>query len=102
MTISILVEPGQFGFLATTGGALELSAEAASAAEALTALQAKIASRFQRGAILVHQPVPAPRSPIPLIPLAENPLFDAWLQAIKRYREEKEIQDCVPGLMIED
>ena len=93
MTISILVEPSQLGFRATTGGPLDLSAEAESAAEALTALQAKIDSRFQHGAMLVHHAVPAPQSPIPLIPLAENPLFDAWLEAVEKYREEKELQD---------
>jgi hypothetical protein len=93
MAISILVEPTEVGFRATTGGPLELSAEAASAAEALTALQAKIDSRFQQGAILVHHPVPASQSPIPLTPLAENPLFDAWMDAIEKYREEKELQD---------
>lgn len=93
MTIPILVEPSQAGFRATTGGPLDLSAEAASAAEALTALQAKIDSRFAHGAILVHHQAPAPQAPIPLIPLVENPLFDAWLEAIKRYREEKELQD---------
>ena len=38
MTISILVEPSQIGFRATTSGPLELSAEAASAAEAVNAL----------------------------------------------------------------
>lgn len=93
MAISILVEPSQAGFRATTGGPLDLSAEAASAAEALTALQAKIKSRFEHGAILVHHPVPAPQSPVSLIPLAENPMFDAWLEAIEKYREEKELQD---------
>ena len=31
--------------------------------------------------------------PIALIPLPENPLFDAWLEAIEKYREEKELQD---------
>lgn len=93
MTISILVEPSPIGFRATTGGPLDLSAEAASAAEALTALQAKIDSRFGHGAVLVQHAVPAPQSPIALIPLAENPLFDAWLEAIEKYREEKEQQD---------
>jgi hypothetical protein len=93
MTISILVEPNQLGFRASTGGPLDLTAEAASAAEALAALQAQIDSRFEHGAIVVHHPVPAPRPPIPLIPLAENPLFDAWLEAIEKYREEKEAQD---------
>jgi hypothetical protein len=93
MSISILVEPSQVGFRATTGSPLNLSAEAGSAAEALTALQAKIDSRFERGAILVERPAPAPHSPIPLIPLAENPLFEAWMEAIDKYREEKELQD---------
>jgi hypothetical protein len=93
MTISILIEPSQVGFRAMTGGPLDLSAEAASAVEALTALQAKIDSRFEHGAILVHHPVPAPPSPISLIPLAENPLFDAWQEAIEKYREEKEALD---------
>jgi hypothetical protein len=32
-------------------------------------------------------------APIPLIPLAENPLFDAWLEAIEKYRDEKDFQD---------
>ena len=52
MTISILVEPSQVGFRATTGGPLDLSAEAASVAEAVNALQEKIANRLERGAIL--------------------------------------------------
>ena len=71
MTIPIIVEPSHTGFRATTGGPLDLSVEAASAAEALAALQVKIDSRFEHGAILVHHSVPAPplpdwfRNPIP-------------------------------------
>lgn len=41
----------------------------------------------------LHHQWPLPQSPIPLIPLAENPLFDAWLEAIDKYREEKDLQD---------
>jgi len=93
MTISILVEPSQGGFRAVTGGPLDLSAEAASAAEALMALQLQIDNRFAHGAILVDRPVPTPPSPIKLTPLAENPLFDAWLVSIEKYRELKELQD---------
>jgi len=93
VTISILVEPTQAGFRATTGGPLDLSVEATSAVEAVTALQEKIDSRFEHGAILVQHPVPVPQSPIPLIPLAENPLLDVWLDAVEKYREEKETQD---------
>ncbi len=42
-----LVEPSEVGFRATTGGPLELSAEAASAAEAVYALNEKIANRLE-------------------------------------------------------
>ena len=93
MTIPILVEPTQVGFRATTGAPLNLSTEAASAADALNALQTKIDSRFEHGAILIQHPVPAPQSPVRLIPLAEHPLFDAWLQGIEKFCEEKELQD---------
>jgi hypothetical protein len=57
MTISILVEPSQVGFRATTGGPLELAAEASSAAEAVNALQEMIAGRLGRGAVLIDYPV---------------------------------------------
>ena len=49
MSISILVEPSKSGFRATTGGPLDLTAEALSAAEALKVLQAKIACRLEQG-----------------------------------------------------
>jgi hypothetical protein len=88
MTISILVEPSQVGFRATTGGPLDLSAEAAPAAEAVNALQEKIANRLERKAILIDHPVHPPRPPV--LPLSENPLFDAWLAAVETYRAERE------------
>jgi hypothetical protein len=90
MTISILAEPSEVGFRATTGGPLELSAEAASAAEAVNSLQEKIASRLERGAILIDHSVAPPRPPIPVLTLAENPLFDAWLAAVDADRAERE------------
>jgi hypothetical protein len=94
MTISILVEPSQVGFRATTGGPLELSAEAASAAEAVNAPQEMIAGRLERGAILIDHAVHPPRPPIPILPLSENPLFDAWLEA---YRAEQETPETSNG-----
>ena len=92
MTISILVETSKLGFRAMTGGPLDLSAEAASAAEALTALEGQIDSRLKHAPIIVRHSIPAPQSPVPTIPLAENPLFDTFLDAIEKYREEKELQ----------
>ena len=97
MTISILVEPSQLGFRATTGGPLELSAEAASAAEAVKALQEMIAGRIERGAILIDHPVHPPRPPIPVPSLSENPLFDAWLEAVETYRAEQETLETSNG-----
>jgi hypothetical protein len=97
VTISILVEPSHVGFRATTGGPLDLSAEAASASEAVNALQEKIANRLERGAILIDHPIHRSRPPIPVLPLAENPLFDAWLAAVETYRAERETLESSNG-----
>jgi hypothetical protein len=90
MAISILVEAASGGFCATKGGPLNLSAEAASAAEAVNTLHEKIARRLERGAILIDQPTPTPRPPISILPLTQNPLFDDWLAAVENYRTEQE------------
>ena len=90
MTISILVGPSPNGYCATTGRPLDLSADAASAAGAVNALHEKIARRLEGGAMLIDHPDHAPQSPIPVLPLAENPLFDAWLAAVETYRAERE------------
>jgi len=97
MTSSILVEPSQVGFRATTGGPLDLSAEAASAAGAVRALHEQIASRLERGAILSDHPVNPPRPPIPVLPLSENPLFDSWLAAVETFRAERETLESASG-----
>jgi hypothetical protein len=97
MTISILVEPSQVGFRATTGGPLELSAEAASAAEAVNALQEMITGRLERGAVLIDQHVSPPPFPIPVLSLSRNPLFDAWLAAVEKYRAEGETMESSNG-----
>lgn len=93
MSISILVEPSRAGFRATTGGPLDLSAEADSAAAALAELQAMIDLRLSRGAVIVQHSTVHPPMPFPPDSLADNPLFDAWQDAIAKYREEKEIED---------
>jgi hypothetical protein len=92
MTIPILVEPIPTGFCAIAGGPLDLSAEAASAAEAVQALQEKIVRRLERGAILIDHPIPLARPPIPILPLSENPLLETWLAAVETFRAEQENQ----------
>ena len=90
MSISILVEPAADGFRAAAGGPLDLSADADSAAGAVAALRAKIADRLGGGAISIEQAVAGPPSPIPVMPLADNPLFDDWLAAVAEYRDARE------------
>jgi hypothetical protein len=90
MSIPILVEPGSTGFSATTGGPLDLSAEAPSAAEAIQALQEKIVRRLEGGAILIDHPIQLVRPPIPILPLSENPLLEPWLAAVETFRAEPE------------
>ncbi|HKB01916.1 MAG TPA: hypothetical protein VKD90_06830 [Gemmataceae bacterium] len=93
MSIPILVEPAANGFRAAAGSPLDLSAEADTAAAAVAALKAKIADRLRSGAFLIEQPVPAPPSPIPVVPLAENPLFDDWLAAVEEYRNSRDAEE---------
>ncbi|HEX3146626.1 MAG TPA: hypothetical protein VHR66_00900 [Gemmataceae bacterium] len=93
MSIPILIEPALGGFRAAAGGPLDLSAEATSVAEAVAALRSKIASRLSGGAILIEQSIATMSPPIPVVPLAENPLFDNWLAAIDDYRNEQELRE---------
>ena len=90
MSIPILVEPSPTGFFATTGGPFDLSAEASSAAEAIQALREKIVRRLESGAILIDHPIQPVGPPIPILPLSENPLLEAWLAAVETFRAEPE------------
>jgi hypothetical protein len=92
MTIPILVESNPAGFVATTGGPLNLSAEATSAAEAIQAVQRKITRRLESGAVLIEHPVQQCVPPIPVLPLSENPLLETWLQAVETYRTQQDAQ----------
>jgi hypothetical protein len=93
MSISILIEPAANGFRAAAGGPLNLSAEAESAAAAVAALRAKIAERLRGGAVLIEQAVAGFPCPVPVVPLAENPLFDEWLAAVEAYRNDREAEE---------
>jgi hypothetical protein len=89
MRISILAEPSQVGFRATTGGPLELSAEAASAADAVNLLQEMIAARLERGAVLIDQHVSPPQSPISVLYASGYHGFDSarCFERRRHYRE---------------
>lgn len=92
MSIPILVEPKPSGFSASTGGPLDLSAEGASAAEAVQVIRQMIARCFQSGAVLIEHPVKRIVPPIPILPLAENPLFETWMRAVETYRTQQDAQ----------
>jgi hypothetical protein len=92
-SIPILVEPAANGFRAAAGGPLDLSAEADSAAAAVAALRLKISDRLRGGAVLIEQSVGGFASPIPLVPLPENPLFDDWLAAVEDYRNNLDAEE---------
>ena len=93
MSIPILVEPAADGFRAAAGGPLNLSAEADSAAAAVAALGEKIADRLRGGAVLIEQSFTSLATPVPIVPLAENPLFDDWLAAVEEYRDTRDAEE---------
>jgi len=64
-----------------------------SAATAVAALRWKIAHRLSGEAMLIEQSVSNPVSPVPVLPLAENPLFDDWLVAIEEYRNARDAEE---------
>lgn len=93
MSISILIEPLSNGYRATSGSPLELVAEAESAAAAVAVLRQKIGDRLRNGAVLIEHAIGSPASPVPVVPLAENPLFDDWLAAVDDYRNRQEAEE---------
>ena len=93
MSISILVEPAASGFRAVSGAPLDFSAEADTAAGAVDALRSMIATRLNGGAMLIEQSVPSHPSPVPILPLSENPLFDRWLEAVEEYRVRQDAEE---------
>ncbi len=93
MKIPIFVEPSPAGFRAMTGAPLDISAEGPSPAEAISSLEAQIARRIERGGFFVERPFPVRNSTPSEISLADNPLFDDFLAAVKEYQDEKEQED---------
>jgi hypothetical protein len=50
-------------------------------------------SSLSSGAVMIEQQVPAPTPPIPVVPLAENPLVDDWLAAVDEYRNSRDAEE---------
>jgi hypothetical protein len=106
MEIPVFVEPLAVGFRASTQCPLPLSAEGASADEAVAALQAVLHQRVQSGGQVRtlfletdHRngnfPAIAPLTPQKVEQileaaqrLAADPLYDDWVRAVEEYRRE--------------
>ncbi len=90
MQIPVLIETGTYGYRATTGQPLELSADGATREEALGQLRKAMKSRLSVGAEIASLEIASDEHP--LAPYAgmykDNPLFDAWQQAIVDYRRQ--------------
>src|SRR5690349_19395676 len=93
MQIPVLIERmGNNGYRVTTGQPLSLTAEGATREEALGHLRQSLQNRLSAGAEIALVDLSGPANP--LAPYAgmfkENPLFDAWQQAIAEYRQADE------------
>jgi hypothetical protein len=56
-----------------------------------------IAGRLEHGAVLIDHHVSPPPFLIPVLSLSRNPLFDAWLAAVEKYRAERETMERSNG-----
>ena len=99
MEIPVLIEPvAGNGYRARTGDPLGLTAEGATADEALRTLQTLVAQRMASGTQLVPLSVSETASPWRRVAgMFENdPLFDEWQQAIAERRREMDNDPDVP------
>ncbi len=90
MHIQAFVEPLAGGFRASTARPVALSAEGPSEDAALNALRSLVADRLRAGGHVRALEVPDPPAGQRL---ADNPLFDDWLKAVERYREERDAEE---------
>jgi hypothetical protein len=85
MTVTILVEPTAGGFRARTGGPLDLAAEGPTGEAAVAALGGLVADRLAGGAYLTAVAV-NPGAAFAVPELADNPMWDAFLDAMLENR----------------
>jgi len=96
MEITVLLEPKQgHGYRATSGPPLAAEAEGTSREEALGNLRAQIENKLRSGAEILTLEVGKPAHPWTQFAgtLKDDPLGEAWVQAMAEYRG---IIQCVP------
>lgn len=93
MEIPVLIETlNGTGYRATTGQPLTVVAEGATREEALSQLRQALQQRLSAGAEVVAFEFSAPEHPLAAYSgmFKDNPLFDAWQQAIADNRQADE------------
>ena len=90
MQIPVLIETGSYGYRATTGQPLALSADGATREVALGQLRKAMKTRLDAGAEIAPLEVASREHPLAAYAgmYEDNPLFDAWQQAIADYRSQ--------------
>src|SRR5579863_173453 len=93
MHIPVLIEPvNNNGYRVTSGPPVSMTAEGATREEALQRLQQALQDRLRAGAELSTLEIAGPGHPIAAYAgmFKDNPLFDAWQQAIADYRRQED------------
>jgi hypothetical protein len=89
MEITILLEPKQgYGYRASSGPPLATEAEGTSREEALSNLRTQIENKLRSGAEILTLEVGTPAHPWARFAgtLQDDPLGEAWVQAMAEYR----------------
>ena len=92
MQIPILVEPTPAGFRARSGAPFDLSVEKPTRDEAVAELESTIQDRLRSGAELTSLAVGAGPPLLPWPDLSQNPLFEAWQEEIRKYRQMRDAE----------
>jgi hypothetical protein len=96
MEIPVLIEPmNSRGFRVSTGQPLALTAEGTTREEAIEHLREELLARLKTGAEMASLEVSAAEHPLARFAgmFKNNPLFDAWQQAIADRRQADDDQE---------
>jgi hypothetical protein len=93
MDIPVLLEPTPTGFRASTGAPLNLTAEAATATDAVKSVTFLVAAKLRGGCQIVNIGVEATRLAEAWTSLANNPFLDEWDAAIKECRRQRDAEE---------
>ena len=99
MEITVLLEPKQgYGYRASSGPPLATEAEGTSREEALGNLRGQIENKIRSGAELLTLEVGKPAHPWAQFAgtLKDDPLGEAWVQAMAEYRASVDNDPNVP------